>query len=120
MGNVDPLKADLTSPCSLPAGGRLPVKIRIMYFVYIIKSLRDGSHYVGLTNNIDRRPIEHNSGKNQSTKARRPWILIHVEIVNKRSEARLLEKYFKSGYGREIIREIEGTLQINYSPVAQR
>ena len=85
----------------------------IMYFVYIIKSLKDGRHYVGLTNNIDRRLIEHNKGKNQSTKNKRPWKLIHVEIIKNRKEARLLEKYFKSGYGRELIKEIEGALQFN-------
>lgn len=80
-----------------------------MYYVYIMKSLVDETHYVGLTASVERRLIEHNGGKNQSTKARKPWELIHVEMVVERKEARALEKFFKSGYGREITQEIEQT-----------
>lgn len=81
-----------------------------MYYVYILKSLRNKSHYVGLTNNINRRLIQHNEGKNHSTKNKRPWTPIHVEVIKTRLEARKLEKFFKSGYGREIIIEIESNL----------
>jgi len=78
--------------------------------MYILRSLIDNGHYTGFTNNIDRRLIQHNNGKNYSTKIRRPWILIHVEFAENRVEARKLEKYFKSGSGREIIKEIELTI----------
>lgn len=78
-----------------------------MYYVYIMKSLIDKTHYVGLTASVERRFTEHNRGKNLSTKAKKPWKLIHVEVVEERKEARILEKFFKNGYGREIIQEIE-------------
>jgi len=39
-----------------------------------------------------------------------PLDLIHVEICNTRSEARKLELFFKSGYGREVIEEIINNL----------
>ena len=77
-----------------------------MYYVYILKSLRTGEFYKGFTDNIDRRLQEHISGKSPSTKTRLPLKLIYVEICSTREDARNLEKFFKSGYGREIIKEL--------------
>ncbi len=77
-----------------------------MYFVYVLKSIKTGNFYKGLTNNLDRRIEEHSSGKSPTTKTQLPLVLIHVEECLTRAEARDLEKYFKSGYGREIIAEI--------------
>ena len=78
------------------------------YFVYIIKSKLDGKFYTGITNNIDRRLPEHDRGKRStpSTLKRGPFGLIHVEVAINRRDARKLEKYFKSGAGREIRNEI--------------
>lgn len=78
-----------------------------MYFVYVLKSIKTGMYYKGLTDNIERRYKQHIEGKVNSTKRQLPLILIHVEICSNRQEARMLEKYFKSGYGREIIKEID-------------
>lgn len=75
-------------------------------FVYVLWSVKYNRFYVGLTNNVDRRFLEHDSGLVKKTRFYRPFKLIHVEIVNNRVEARRLEKYFKSGYGREILKEI--------------
>ncbi|OGN04750.1 MAG: endonuclease [Candidatus Yanofskybacteria bacterium RIFCSPHIGHO2_02_FULL_44_12b] len=75
-----------------------------MYFVYILKSGKDGNLYIGLTNNIERRLNEHNRGRNLSTKHRVPFKLLYQERVGSRIEARKREKYFKSGTGREWIK----------------
>lgn len=79
-----------------------------MYFVYILRSQKDGKHYTGITNNIEKRLQAHNKGDHAtpSTLKRGPFKLVYVEIVNDRKEARRLEKYFKSGAGREIRDEI--------------
>lgn len=77
-----------------------------MYYVYVLKSLKTGEFYKGLTDNIDRRLQEHFLGKSPSTRFRLPLILIHVELCNDREEAREIEKFFKSGFGREIIQEL--------------
>ncbi|MDO8621359.1 MAG: GIY-YIG nuclease family protein [Candidatus Levybacteria bacterium] len=79
-----------------------------MYFVYILKSQKDNKFYTGITNNIERRLYVHNRGSHStsSTLKRGPFDLVHVETVNDRIEARRLEKYFKSGAGREIRDEI--------------
>lgn len=78
-----------------------------MYFVYIIKSLSTNYYYKGLTNNLNRRLKEHDNKKTSSNRSYGPWKLIHVEICDNLTHARSIEKFFKSGYGREIIKEIE-------------
>jgi len=76
-----------------------------MHFVYILFSEKYNRHYTGLTSNIDQRLHEHNSGQNKSTKPYRPWKIIHSEAFPTRLEARQREKYYKSGIGREKIKE---------------
>ena len=78
-----------------------------MYYVYILKSLLTGNFYKGLTADLDRRLHEHISGKSPTTRTQLPIKLIHVETCQTKSDARKLEKYFKSGFGREIIAQID-------------
>ena len=75
------------------------------YFVYILKSEIDGRLYKGQTSDIDKRIIEHNSGKTKSTKDYKPWTLVYFEVFETREEAVLREKYFKTGSGREFLKE---------------
>jgi len=78
-----------------------------MYYTYIIQSKTDRKFvYKGITNNIERRLKQHNFGKVKKTKFYCPFNLIHVEITESRVDARKIEKFFKSGYGREIINQI--------------
>ena len=77
-----------------------------MYFVYAISSLERNYIYVGLTDNIERRLSEHNSGKNKTTKPYAPFVVIYFEECSSRIEARIKEKYFKSGSGKEKLRTI--------------
>ena len=78
-----------------------------MFTVYAIKSLTKNYIYVGLTNNLDRRLNEHNTGSNRTTKPYRPFVLIYTETFNSRTEARLKEKYFKSVVGKEFLRKLK-------------
>lgn len=94
----------------LPAG-RHAVFRKDMYYVYILKSLRTGEFYKGLTSDLDRRLQEHLSGKSFSTKSMQPLKLIYVEICQSRDEARKKEKFFKSGFGREIIHELAEVME---------
>ena len=77
-----------------------------MFYVYVIKSLADGTFYKGRTKDLTRRLREHESGKTQSIRIKAPFRLIHVEICYTIEEAIEMEHYLKSGYGREIIAEI--------------
>ena len=76
-----------------------------MYFVYIIESEKDNRLYVGFTDNLKRRIQEHNAGKTRSTKGYLPWKIVFFVEVETRIEARKLEKYYKSGYGKEKIKK---------------
>ena len=71
-----------------------------MIYVYILKSLRDSSQYVGMSGKIKSRLNDHNSGKVRSTKSKLPWKIIHTESFAGRAEARIREKYLKSAAGR--------------------
>ena len=91
----------------LPAGrqGYTRTVITPMYFVYILQD-SIGRFYKGMTCNLDRRIREHSRGTCQTTKAMNNPKLVFVQICENQSEARSLERYLKSGSGREIIREI--------------
>ena len=66
------------------------------YFVYILKCC-DASYYTGITNNLERRILEHKSGLNNEcyTFSRRPIELMWFEIFNDVSNAIATEKQIK-------------------------
>ena len=67
-----------------------------MYYVYILKSLKNKRYYIGHTGDLQRRLTEHNSGKTKSTKGYVPWIIVYTEIYKTKSEAYKREKEIKS------------------------
>lgn len=73
--------------------------------VYVLRSEVDGRFYVGMTANLAQRVSDHNKGRAKSTKAYRPWKLFFFENFETRNEARQREKYLKSGYGKQWIKE---------------
>jgi len=62
--------------------------------------------YIGITSDLETRIRRHNAGYEKSTKRRIPFVLLYSEVFATRLEARDREKYFKSGFGREIIRSL--------------
>ena len=78
----------------------------MMYFVYVLRSLKNGSFYKGMTTNLERRLFQHNKGLTSGNKSLKPFELLFVQICESSIEARILEKYLKSGVGREIIHEL--------------
>lgn len=83
-----------------------------MTYLYILKSKSYSKTYVGITEHLDRRLAEHNSGKSIFTKRYKPWVVIYTEEYSSMNEARIREKYFKSAAGRRKLKTI-------YSAVAQ-
>ena len=79
---------------------------QVMFFVYVLRSRKDGALYIGLTGDLDRRIKEHNSGKERTTRHRRPFDLVHSEGYATRTEARAREKFLKTGYGREQLKRL--------------
>jgi putative endonuclease len=80
-----------------------------MFYTYVIESIEQKYSYTGLTNNFERRLLEHNSGNNKTTKPYKPFKVILVEQFETRILARKREKYLKSGCGREFIKSIKNT-----------
>lgn len=66
-----------------------------MYYLYVLKSLKDGNLYLGSTNNLQRRLLEHNSGRSQSTKNRRPFELRYYEAYFEEESVRKRETSLK-------------------------
>ncbi len=74
----------------------LPRLSTIMFYSYILKSLKDGKYYYGSAENLDLRLIKHNKGDVRSTKGRRPFVLHYFEMFSTRSEAFRREHFYKS------------------------
>jgi len=64
-----------------------------MYYLYILKSNKDGDHYIGITFDLQRRLRYHNGGQVRSTKGRIPFKMIYSEKFDSRIEARAREVY---------------------------
>lgn len=71
--------------------------LSIMYYVYILKSLKDEKIYVGYTSDLKKRFLQHTNGMVKSTKNRRPLVLIYYQAFLSEFDARKEEKYLKSG-----------------------
>ena len=70
------------------------------YYVYILKSEKDGKRYVGYTHNLTKRFEQHANGEVESTQNRRPLKLIYFEGGLSKEDALKREKYLKTHYGR--------------------
>ena len=77
-----------------------------MYYVYILKSERNGKLYKGLTGDLKRRIREHNSGNSTFTRANGPWKLVYYEAFLSKEDARREELFLKSGKGKERIKHL--------------
>jgi putative endonuclease len=84
-----------------------------MFYMYILKSEKDGNLYVGSTNDLKRRFKEHNAGDVESTKPRRPLTILYYEAYSLEEEARDREKQLKlRGHALgQLKRRIERSLQ---------
>ena len=80
-----------------------------MYYVYAISSVNHNYIYVGMTLDIEKRVFRHNSGREKTTRFYRPFVIIYSEVCKTRIEAREQEKYWKSGIGKEKLREIRNS-----------
>lgn len=78
--------------------------VRSQWFVYLLKSKKNNHWYIGSTKNMQKRILNHNAGKNFSTKAGAPWQLIYCEVGLNQQDARAREKYLKSGMGRRYLK----------------
>ena len=76
----------------------------IMFYVYVLESLKSKNLYVGFTNDLKKRVQEHNRGLNFSTRPYMPWKIIYYEACLSEKDARRREGYFKTSQGRRMIK----------------
>ncbi len=75
-----------------------------MYYVYVLLSEKDSKFYTGATSDLKSRIKQHNEGKVQSTKNRRPLQLLYYEACLSQEDAFRREKYLKTGMGKRYLR----------------
>ncbi|MBI1838817.1 MAG: GIY-YIG nuclease family protein [Candidatus Colwellbacteria bacterium] len=82
-----------------------------MYYVYILKSLKDGSYYIGHTGNLEKRLSKHNSKGSIFTKGKTPYKIVLYESLNTRGEAMRREMEVKSYKGGQAFKRLVGRLE---------
>ena len=66
-----------------------------MTTTYIIRG-KSNFHYCGITNQIEKRITQHNTGNSKSTRKNKPYALIYTEQFETRIKARQREKQIKN------------------------
>ena len=78
----------------------------IMFYFYVLYSLKDEKLYKGYSENIAARLLKHNAGGNISTKNRRPFALIYLESFLSKQEALDRERWSKTLEGGSELKQI--------------
>ncbi|MFA5386232.1 MAG: GIY-YIG nuclease family protein [Candidatus Paceibacterota bacterium] len=66
-----------------------------MFFVYILRSRKDNSFYIGFAPELRKRLEKHNQGLVRSTKNIRPMELIYFEGYKSKTDALIRERRLK-------------------------
>lgn len=85
-----------------------------MFYVYALKSIKDGDLYIGSTNDLKKCFWKHNKGLVESTRPRRPFKLVYYEAYGSEKDARLREVQLKKD-GRaltQLKKRIKNSLEI--------
>jgi putative endonuclease len=75
-----------------------------IYTTYVLKSLKDKKYYIGYTSNFIERMHNHLKGLVESTKNRRPFIIVYCEVCFNKDSAIRREKYLKTSYGHRYLK----------------
>ncbi|OGD62597.1 hypothetical protein A2160_06225, partial [Candidatus Beckwithbacteria bacterium RBG_13_42_9] len=81
--------------------------------VYVLLSLKSRRLYIGQTGDLRQRFIEHNNGiGGKYTKDNKPFKLIFYEAFLAKKDAYKQEKFYKTGHGREVLKDkLESSLK---------
>ncbi len=85
-----------------------------MYFTYVLKFKKQSlKFYVGLTDNLEQRLAQHQSGAVSTTRGANGIELVYFEGCKHKTDARKRELQLKTGFGRGYInRRIENDLKM--------
>jgi len=76
-----------------------------MYYTYVLHSKKDGKFYTGYTKDLKLRFEQHQKGRVESTKNRRPLSIIYQEACLVQADALKREKYLKTHYGKMFLKK---------------
>ena len=77
-----------------------------MHYVYILRSLADGTFYKGYTLDYITRLADHNAGSSRYTSKKVPWELVYIEVFMSKKEALIRERNLKHANTDYILRLI--------------
>ena len=66
--------------------------------------MKDEKFYIGYTTDLQKRLTEHNKGKVESTKLRRPFKIVYYEACMNQKDALKRERYLKTTWGKRYLR----------------
>ena len=75
-----------------------------MYHFYVLQFKSNKKLYKGLTSDLRRRILDRRSGQSSFTSMNGEFDLIFYEAYLNKKDAIEAEKYFKSGHGREVLK----------------
>ena len=81
-----------------------PVRGDISWYVYVLRSEKDGKLYTGMTNDLRKRFKQHTLNQSTATKGRGPFDLIYYEMCKNKEDTRSRELYLKSGMGKRYLK----------------
>jgi putative endonuclease len=79
-----------------------------MHTVYVLENQHDKSWYIGQTDNLKRRLVEHNSGvggRTTALKQKGSWRLMYAEAYCNKRDALGRERFLKGGAGRKYLQK---------------
>ncbi len=76
-----------------------------MYFVYVLYSKSIDKLYIGFTNNLKRRILEHKSKNVYTSKRMSGCKLVYYEACLFKKDAQRREIQLKTGFGRNYLRK---------------
>ena len=79
------------------------------FCVYLLRSKKNGTIYIGCASNLKKRLKEHKEGKNYSTRKLLPIELIYIEGYKSKKDAFEREKHLK--YHSSALRHLKIRLQ---------
>ena len=74
-----------------------------MWYVYVLRSLKDKNIYTGFTGDLQKRVKQHQEGEVVSTRDRRPLVLVYYEAGLSESKAKKREIYLKTAWGKKYL-----------------
>jgi len=90
------------------------------YYVYILRSERDGGIWIGHTENLALALAEHEAGAKRDTKYRLPVQLIHKELAKSFKQVKMRERYWLGLEGQKEIESMIGKIPRHFEKDKRR